>query len=379
MNSHLRLCAIALAAAAVAESGAFSAERQASITATGGLSASSNPFLSTSGNADAMLSEITVHPVLTSKTETSSVELSGTAGHRRYSRHYGSYFYGNGLLSGSVKQNEHLELRGSAHYRHEVSADVIDDISGAVDPRSVRKSLGAEASASLGLSEQTILSPKVSAERISYTDSDELESYERLDSSLGLSRQVNEYTNVGLSGGASFFRNHASPDSNVFSATATVQHKLTPSLEIEGALGLERADLGGDQGHPDSNAQIMFAGNGRLCRRGEWTNLCLTSAVSSEPSGLGTLERRISGGLSYGLRLGEFSNLALSADYQRSSAISAAIDDPLQYLQARAAFDKQLSRSLTLDAFLNYRRRAGIVSAGSATAGVNLRWMTGRN
>ena len=62
-----------------------------------------------------MLSEITVHPVLTSKTETSSVELSGTAGHRRYSRHYGSYFYGNGLLSGSVKQNEHLELRGSAH------------------------------------------------------------------------------------------------------------------------------------------------------------------------------------------------------------------------------------------------------------------------
>ncbi|MCL6730108.1 hypothetical protein [Sphingomonas hankyongi] len=318
--------------------------------------------------------------MLTSRTETSSVELSGTASHRRYSRQYGSYVYGTGVLSGSIQESEELELSASAHYRHEINADVVDDVAAAIDPKSVRQSFGADAAATWRASERSVFTPSMSVERVSFEDSNRLQSYDRVGGSLGYNRQLNEYTSAGANFGTELYRHQNAADANVLSATATIQHKLSPTMEIEGALGVE--SVGGNhegQLSDSSDRQVFLTGNGSLCRRGEWTNLCLTSAISSQPSGVGSLERRLSGGVSYSLRMGESSNLGLSANYQRSSSVNDLIDEPLTYMHARAAFDRKLSDALTVDTFLDYRRRAGIASAGAASAGINLRWKTGRN
>ena len=163
-------------------------------------------------------------------------------------------------------------------------------------------------------------------------------------------------------------------------ANATVDYKISETLIVEGALGAQRVTFSQfDEIDLERESKVLLEGNGNLCRRGAATNICMTAAVSSEPSGLGSIERRYSGGLTYGLRLAEFSNLSLAANYQRSSGLSLPVDNAIEYLQASASFDRRITNSLTFDTFLRYRHRAGIESAGSAQAGINLRWKMGRN
>ncbi|QNN67116.1 hypothetical protein H9L13_10855 [Sphingomonas lutea] len=359
---------------------AMAAETRVSATATAGVSASNNPFLSTQNHAAAMLAELSLHPVLTNKTETTAVELSGTLGHRRYSNDYGSYVFGSGLLSGSSRQNERLSLRGALHYRQEVSTDTVEDVSGAIDPDSVRRSFGASGTAAWQISELSSLTPSFNAERVSYDRTDELTRYDRLGGALGYNRRLSPYTSVGIGAGVTLFKFRDTPDTDIQFAEATVDHKFSEVLAIEGSLGAQRVTFTEFDGiELERKAKLLLQGDVQFCRRGAATNICLTGAVSSEPSGLGSIERRYSSGLSYGLRLAEFSNISIAANYQRSSGLSLLGNEPIEYLQASASFDRRITKALTFDTFLRYRHRAGIETAGSAQAGVNLRLMVGRN
>ena len=358
---------------------ASAAERRATIAATGGLSVADNPYLSTQSNVSALLAEFALHPKLSSKTEVSAVELSGTLGHRRYSAGLGSYLYGNGLLSASVRRSERLALSGSAHYRHEISTDSVEDTAGAVDPRSIRRAMGGRASAVWQVSELSSLSPSFSAERVSYDRSDELLRHDQVTAGLGFTRRLSPTTSLGLAGNAMAIMYRGQPDAQVVSANATVSYRLSERFTVNGALGLERSSFTAGEGlEADRQSKLFVSGNGQICRRSEYSSLCAVASAASSPSGRGSIERRLSGGVSYGHRLGEFSNLSLGLNYQRSTALSQTGEGRVEMLQASASFDKKLTDFLTVDTFLKYRRRGGLESARSAQAGINLRIKTGR-
>ena len=165
------------------------------------------------------------------------------------------------------------------------------------------------------------------------------------------------------------FSHQSDSDATILFAAATIQHEVSPVIEIDGSLGLERANFSNTL-PGQSQDKILFSGDAQICRRGEFTQLCARSAMSTEPSGLGTVQRRFSGGITYAHRLAEFSNLSFGVDYQRTTGLSSESEEPLQYLQATAGFDKKITNSLTLDTFLKYRRRGGSQSGRGSAGGI---------
>ncbi|WP_162888093.1 hypothetical protein [Sphingomonas mesophila] len=360
-------------------SSAGAAERRATIAVASGISAADNPFLSTQATVKALLAELSIQPRLTSKTETSSVELSGLLGHRRYTGELRSDYFGNGLLAATVRKSERLAFTGSAHYRHETSIDALEDTSGALEPRSVRKALGASGSASWLVSERTTMTPSVSIERVSYGRSDDLVRSDRLSGGLLFSRRLSEYVTLGLTTNAELIAFAGAPKASVLSSGAKLAYRLSEHLVLDGTIGIERsvhADPQDPLGGRDSS--INLTGRGSVCRKGQYSSLCAVASALSAPTGRGSIERRLAAGLDYALQLGEFSNLSLRVNYQRSSAIRSEESERLGLLQASAGFAKKVTDFLTIDTYLSYRRRAASATADSTQAGVNLRWKAGR-
>lgn len=363
----------------------MTAERRASLTVTGGVGATINPYLSTDDVAKAMLTEITLNPVLTSKTAISTVELAGTLGYRRYTGGDGSSLYGSGVLSGSVRRSERLQLSGSAFYRHETNADVVNEVIDSGNSKTIRRSLGGTASAQWRTSEFDIVSPNFSVQTVSYSGDGDLTAYDNLSGGIGYSRRLNPFTSVGIRGGGQIYLPRTGSNSTAVFASATVDHKFSSTLNINGGLGIQHISAGEKVSGEarGSGGKIYPAANVNACRRGQWTSVCLTGAISAEPTSRGSLERRISAGISYARRLSEYSNVSLAASYQRSSGnfgtVSDGQDAPLESLYANASFDKRLNKSLTLGTYLTYRRRAGQGTAEGGSAGFNLRWTTGRH
>lgn len=376
---------LGVAAVTMMESRGMTAERRASLTVTGGVGATINPYLSTDDMAKAMLTEITLNPVLTSKTAISTVELAGTLGYRRYTGGVGSSLYGSGVLRGSVRRSERLQLSGSAFYRHETNADVVNEVIDSGNSKTIRRSLGGTASAQWRTSEFDIVSPNFSVQTVSYTGDGDLTAYDNLSGGIGYSRRLNPFTSVGIRGGGQIYLPRTGSNSTAVFASATVDHKFSSTLNINGGLGIQHISAGEKVSGEarGSGGKIYPAANVNACRRGQWTSVCLTGAISAEPTSRGSLERRISAGISYARRLSEYSNVSLAASYQRSSGnfgtVSDGQDAPLESLYANASFDKRLNKSLTLGTYLTYRRRAGQGTAEGGSAGFNLRWTTGRH
>lgn len=361
---------------------AAAADRRASVVTTAALSASNNPLLSTRGNAEAMIAELTLNPVLTSETATSKVQLSGTIGERRYSRLYSSVLHGSAEAAAMVRRSERLQLNSSAHYRRDSSSELIEDLAGAISPRSVRSSFGADASAVWRLSELSTLSPSISGERVSFSRTDDLTGYRRFGGTLAYDRQLSEHTKIGASGGVIDFRFAGGGSASVASANATFARQISSTLDVHAALGLERSTFDSSAGDLDIHSRtVLFAGNGHVCNRGQRTNLCATASLASQADVLGSLQRTISAGLTYDRRLAEHSRIGLSASYRRSTGSQEAGNSngigQLSYLQAGVNFDRLVYKSLTLNAFLNYRSRRGSGSADAGYAGFSLRWTWG--
>ena len=376
---------LGVAAVTMMNSRGMTAERRASLSVTGGVGATINPYLSTDDVAKAMLTEITLNPVLTSKTAISTVELAGTLGYRRYTGVDGSSLYGSGVLSGTVRRSERLQFSGSAFYRHETNADVVNEVIDSGNSKTIRRSLGGTASAQWRTSEFDIVSPNFSVQTVSYTGDGDLTAYDNLSGGIGYSRRLNPFTSVGIRGGGQIYLPSTGSNSTAVFATATVDHKFSSTLNINGGLGIQHISAGEKVSGEarGSGGKIYPAANVNACRRGQWTSVCLTGAISAEPTSRGSLERRISAGISYARRLSEYSNVSLAASYQRSSGnfgtVSDGQDAPLESLYANASFDKRLNKSLTLGAYLTYRRRAGQGTAEGGSAGFNLRWTRGRH
>ena len=376
---------LGVAAVTMMNSRGMTAERRASLSVTGGVGATINPYLSTDDVAKAMLTEITLNPVLTSKTAISTVELAGTLGYRRYTGVDGSSLYGSGVLSGTVRRSERLQLSGSAFYRHETNADVVNEVIDSGNSKTIRRSLGGTASAQWRTSEFDIVSPNFSVQTVSYTGDGDLTAYDNLSGGIGYSRRLNPFTSVGIRGGGQIYLPSTGSNSTAVFATATVDHKFSSTLNINGGLGIQHISAGEKVSGEarGSGGKVYPAANVNACRRGQWTSVCLTGAISAEPTSRGSLERQISAGISYARRLSEYSNVSLAASYQRSSGnfgiVSDGQDAPLESLYANASFDKRLNKSLTLGAYLTYRRRAGQGTAEGGSAGFNLRWTRGRH
>jgi hypothetical protein len=345
-------------------------------TTSATVSASSNPLLSTAAQAQAMLLELSAEPRLTATNETSSLELAGRLGHRRYSRLYGSDNFGSARLAGTSKRSERLEINGGANLSYDVAAEVVDDISAAVDPRSIRISSAANIAARLRLSERSAFTPSFQASRTRYRRSDVLSGYDAFVLGVAYSRQLSTRTSVGVRLDSAVQRYEAGGRSAVIALLTAGQTSLDEFTTLNGAIGDERVTMSGLG--PTSKSSQPLTGNVNLCRRRLRMSLCAVAAARSDATSIGSLQRRLSAGLTFNHRPTEHTNYSLSADYQRSTSLGEQALGTLNFFNGRASVERHLSKVLTLTGFSNYRMRSGAGSVSAVAVGAGLRLKTGQ-
>jgi hypothetical protein len=160
----------------------------------------------------------------------------------------------------------------------------------------------------------------------------------------------------------------------------TAERQLSERLKLTSDLGVERIQIKADGPFSGSrsSAQILLSGSASLCQTGERLSLCGDASIRSDATGFGTLQRTIAGGLSATYRLDRSTTFGLGANYSRATSLGDSPFGRFGFFSGRASVDRKLTKSLTLAAFSNYRRRSGIVNVGAATVGAELRWNMGQ-
>lgn len=338
--------------------------------------ASSNPLLLGGDDLEALSAEASILPgLLATDEEGSSLELTGTLTGRTYSRRYGSFLLGDVRADGTLRQSEKLSFMGSAVYRRDVSADVLDEgVDASADPRSTRNAIETAAMLVWRQSARDTMTPRLRYEVVSFEDSPTLETTRTLTADVSWNRNVTERTELGFRAAAAFAEAGDDAEFTTYSLFGTIDQHLAPQLRLTAELGLEhskaeRGTLGGD------DSRLTFSGRGQLCRTGERTEGCLVASVASEISALGALQRRYSIGANLTRRTSERMSLGAALSYDRAARSGDAFAPALSAASARAFADWRLAETTTLSGFVEYRRREiGGFRPDAGFAGVRLRW-----
>ena len=342
-------------------------------------SASDNPLLSTGSDTAAILGEFRLEPSVRRESPTTSMEVSGRIVHRQYSRRYGSETFGGAEWTSTARLSERLQFSGAARHSRDLAVDSFDDVTAAIDPRSLRVSSSASLGAGLTLSETESLSANTSISRSRFVRSETLRGYDSFGGGLGYVRALSERLSVGGRAQASFQRYETSSDSRVVSAAGTVNYRIDETTTLSGGLGLEWVTLDGLGSLPDSEADLLqFGGDARVCRRRLRMNLCVNAQLSSDATGIGRLQRRASVGVSYTYQASERTSYSADVAYQRSSDLVEDVVGSLSYLSARGSVQRDIGRALELGGFAQYRHRSGFGNASAVLIGAELRWNWGR-
>lgn len=368
---------IALAwALLIASTPTFAMDVKVRTTTTATVTASNNPRLSTAANVQAMLLEISAEPQLTARSETSSFDASARLAYLRYSRLYGAQKSGNAQLAGTSKRSERLDVNGAANISYGISADAIGDISAAVDPQSTRMSGDVSLGSNINLSEKNSVSPSFRAGRVRYGDSDTLTGYTSLAAGIGFLRRLTTRTSVGVQINGATQRYEQGARSAVIALLANGKASLDEFTTLSGSVGVERPTMSNSLF--SFKPRVLLNGDVDLCRRRLRMTLCAVAAARSGASGLGSLQRLVSGGLVFTHEPTERTTYKLNVDYQRSTSLGNENIGTLSYFAAQASFDYEVSEVLTLTGLSSYRRRSGAGTVGGLSFGAGIKFKTGR-
>jgi len=376
---HFR-ASLCLTAALLPISGEASADTQASLDVAARASASDNPLLSPESDTGALMGEIRVEPSLVRETPTTSVRLLGSLTQRYYSRLYDSATYGRAELMTAARLSERLSVSGSARHSRSLAADSYEDVDAAIDPRSLRIGTSANLGAQLQVSERSSLTGNAYVERNRFDDTEILRGYDAFGGGVGYMRALSERLGVGAQAQTSFQEYADSSNSRVISFGGTAQYKVDQFTTLSGELGAEWVSLGGfDLAESEDINRVQLGGDVSLCRRRLRMNMCVNAQLGSQATGVGRLQRSASIGTTFTYQASERTNYTAGINYSRTSDILSGTEASLNYFSARAAVDRDLSQSLRLGGFAQYRHRSGFANASGVIAGVELRWNWGRN
>ncbi len=378
-----------LSAALLSMSGTATAQLyEADLEIAAGVTASNNPQLSATGNAGAVLGEVRLEPSLVRRTPRSTVELLGRIYHREYSRLYNSETGGSADLRSTTQLSERLSINGGAQYSQQLAVDAFDQVTAAIDPRSLRIIKAANLGGALALSERSSMTANASVSQHRFRRSEVLQGYDTVGAGIGYMRTLSPTLSVGANAQLSFQDYGPAGSSRVASLYGTANYRLDEHTTATGGLGGEWISIGRSslpQGG-EGGDYLLFGSNASLCRARLRMNLCVNGNVSAGATGFGQLQRQTSVGVSYDYRASERTSYTAGANYNRASSIGDTQFNPvfganesISFFSMRAGVERRLTRSLNLAGFGGYNQRSGFGTADAFFVGTELRWNWGRH
>ncbi len=322
---------------------------------------SDNPFLTTEKERATGAVELVARPRVELKLDPrTNLDFTGEVGFRQYSRRYGNFVTGRSELQLRHRRNEYLTVSGRAIYARDLVSDALaDSIDFAIDPRSIRESVEARTSVAWSPDATTTIVGDGGWRRLRYPGSALLDTTKAHDFGLAANKRLNEKLTVGIQANRTLSNVLGGEDTSVTSLNATATRRFSAHWYGGTQLGIEWSKLY-DPISLTRESRARFNGAAHLCYEPARTSACVRSAIGSEVSGLGGLQREFSVGADIRHRISEFGTVSAEADYRRARL--PGFDASARVFASTLRYEHRIRRNLYLTpsvAYLQRNRREG--------------------
>lgn len=339
---------------------------------------SDNPFLTTESKKATGAFQLTARPRIEWQMDPQTdLDARGEMGFRQYSRRYGDFVTGAADVQLRHRRNEYLAVSGRAAYaRNLVSDSLAESTDFAVDPRGIRESMDARASVSWNTDSTTGFIGNGGWRQLRYPGSTLLGTTNAYDFGVALNKRLNERTTIGAQVHKTLSHVRNGEDTSVRSLNATAAHRFSGQWYGDVQLGVEWSKLRDPISQAREN-RAQFNGSANLCYEPSRTSACVRSALRSEVSGLGGLQRELSLSAVIRRRTSETDAIVAEAGYRRARL--PAYGATARVFQSSVDYERRIHRNLYLTpgvAYLKRNRLAGekadafIVQIGLSIRGV---------
>jgi hypothetical protein len=343
--------------------------------------ASSNPFLIPGPDRGAVLTQISASPEIKLTGDTgSSLDLNGTVTQKWFSQHYGQYLVGKFDAAGKYRRNEYLTVEADGGFSRDLAVDVLtSSIDAVVDPQSIRTDYDGALRLRWTPDAHTEIVPEVRYEASDYSDSTLLRNTRTFKADVSVSRRISPYTQIGVRAEALFNKAAGSVAQNSQALYATLKQDISEHWQLTAEIGAERTENRAgplqDQTVDGSSSPTRLSGRAELCRKVPNGLACLAGLIDSEISGLGGLQRTMTGSATVTQKLSERSSVNGVVEYRHVEAQSGGFPG-LDSLRATLKLDRRIGRAFTLSATAQYLRRQLVDGGwiGAAYGGLQLRF-----
>jgi hypothetical protein len=279
------------------------------------LLASDNPFLLPGDDHGALGAELRLSPEITwTLPPATTLEFSGSAAYRRYSRRYGDFLIGQALANAEHRKNEYLSFGARASFSRDLPVDALtESVDFSADSRAMRERLLGRAEVRWTPDSRTSVTGSGAWEELRYPGSQILSSTTAYQADLGVSRRVSPTTSLGLAGRMTETRSPGGGSGSARGLFGTITHRLGPYVDVDGQIGVEWTEF-----DLAESARARMSGGANLCYRPERSQLCVSASLQSEVSGLSGLQRELHVGVTARRQLGVHGELTGLAEYHRA-------------------------------------------------------------
>ena len=322
---------------------------------------SDNPFLTTEKEQATGAVELIVRPRVDLKLDPKTdLNFAGQLGFRQYSKRYGNFVTGRSDLRLRHRRSEYLTISGQASYARDLVSDSLaDSIDFAVDTRSIRESIDARTSVAWNPDAITTIIGDGGWRQLRYPDSTLLSTTKAYDFGVAANRRMSERLTLGVEAHKTLSNVVNGEDTSVTSLNATAVRRFSAFWYAGTRLGIEWSKIYDPVGLTRQN-RSRFNGDAHICYEPSRTTACLRSAIGSEVSGLGGIQREFSIGTDISHRISEFGTIIADADYRRARL--PGDDRPARVFASSVRYEHRLRRNLYLTpgiAYLQRNRRVG--------------------
>jgi len=288
-----------------------------------------------------------------------SLQSEGAVGFRQYSQRYGNFVTGRGAGILQHRYSEYLSVRAEAYHERVLPTEALaDSIDSAIDPLSIRRNSYLSSALTWNPDARTSVTGAVAWTRIDPSQSSILKDTTAIEYTVGVERRVDPFFSLGVKGQFTSSRS-AFGDSSLKAFRLTASRRLGGRWQANANLGIDQ-ETTTLRGSPIDSSPVRLSGEVSICQQPERMQMCLTAAMRSVVSGLGTVERESSAGVSVTRQTSEQGSLSASASYVRGPIGQIAgptEDEKASALRLSATYYHQVSRRSSLQAGLRYLRR----------------------
>jgi hypothetical protein len=396
MTATLRDRLLTLVAGAAASSPLLCAVAQADpvfgVSVSGRTEYSTNPFLTSVGDAGAARADISASPYVEINSKLSQARLSATLSHSEYSRLYDPTTDYGLQLNFSRTLSSRANLRGGAAFDSSATGNYRPEEVGITGVPSVlpnptditlvgfqdrrnqfRGSLGlgytADSRNSISIDYSAVIVRAPDAPLLNGVRQGE---YSSISQNVGYRRVINSRLSLGVSAGVNRINYFATTlgDATIITPNVNASYRVSGRWNISGSIGmsiLRQTTIFGRDTSRNLSASLS------ACRSGTRDQFCFSGSREVSPSSLGAARKTISLGASYQFRLSARDTLNYSGNYVQSNEAFLGPIAKVKFISGGMGFKRQFNNRFALDigAGFNTTRYQSSRSEARASIGIS--------